>query len=203
MTPPPSFDKIGEEHVRQIVDLSPGQRKRYLGQLDRARSRTSSESRARARARASAPTCVLGVWQRRFRKNLWAPGALVHTSTGEVWTREGSSSLVTAPPKQHKRTNRQSSQRDDGNDETSLAHSAPSLSERWKSTAAGNLNHLSRPDGSCLAGWRAARNSRWESSSRPQHLTIACVRAAECVRAGAEWPSDGRRSGPQTVRRAG
>jgi hypothetical protein len=33
MTPPPSFDKIGEEHVRQIVDLSPGQRKRYLGQL--------------------------------------------------------------------------------------------------------------------------------------------------------------------------
>ena len=26
-----------------------------------------------------------------------------------------------------------------------------------KSTAAGNLNHLSRPDGSCLAGWRAAR----------------------------------------------
>jgi hypothetical protein len=30
-----------------------------------------------------------------------------------------------------------------------------------KSTAAGNLNHLSRPDGSCLAGWRAARNSRW------------------------------------------
>ena len=33
MTPPPSFDQIGEEHVRQIVDLSPGQRKRYLGQL--------------------------------------------------------------------------------------------------------------------------------------------------------------------------
>ena len=24
MTPPPSFDKIGEEYVRQIVDLSPG-----------------------------------------------------------------------------------------------------------------------------------------------------------------------------------
>jgi len=33
MMPPPSFDKIGEEYVRQIVDLSPGQRKRYLGQL--------------------------------------------------------------------------------------------------------------------------------------------------------------------------
>ena len=33
MTPPPSFDQIGEEYVRQIVDLSPGQRKRYLGQL--------------------------------------------------------------------------------------------------------------------------------------------------------------------------
>ena len=30
---PPRFDKIGEEYVRQIVDLSPGQRKRYLGQL--------------------------------------------------------------------------------------------------------------------------------------------------------------------------
>jgi hypothetical protein len=27
MTPPPSFDEIGEEYVRQIVDLSPGQRK--------------------------------------------------------------------------------------------------------------------------------------------------------------------------------
>jgi hypothetical protein len=33
MTPPPSFDKIGTEYVRQIVDLSPGQRKRYLGEL--------------------------------------------------------------------------------------------------------------------------------------------------------------------------
>ena len=30
---PPRFDAIGEEYVRQIVDLSPGQRKRYLGQL--------------------------------------------------------------------------------------------------------------------------------------------------------------------------
>jgi len=38
MTPPPSFDKIGEEYVRQIVDLSPGQRKRYLGQLQVNRS---------------------------------------------------------------------------------------------------------------------------------------------------------------------
>lgn len=33
LTPPPTFDAIGEEYVRQIVDLSPGQRKRYLGQL--------------------------------------------------------------------------------------------------------------------------------------------------------------------------
>jgi integrase len=33
MTPPPSFDQIGEEYLRQIVDLSPGQRKRYLGEL--------------------------------------------------------------------------------------------------------------------------------------------------------------------------
>jgi hypothetical protein len=33
MRRPPRFDEIGEEYVRQIVDLSPGQRKRYLGQL--------------------------------------------------------------------------------------------------------------------------------------------------------------------------
>lgn len=33
MRRPPRFDEIGEEYVRQIVDLSPGQRKRRLGQL--------------------------------------------------------------------------------------------------------------------------------------------------------------------------
>ncbi len=33
LTAPPRFDEIGEEYVRQIVDLSPGQRKRYLGQI--------------------------------------------------------------------------------------------------------------------------------------------------------------------------
>lgn len=33
MRPPPCFHELGEEYVRQIVDLSPGQRKRYLGQL--------------------------------------------------------------------------------------------------------------------------------------------------------------------------
>jgi integrase len=33
LTPPPSFDELGEEYVRQIVDISPGQRKRYLGHL--------------------------------------------------------------------------------------------------------------------------------------------------------------------------
>ncbi len=33
LTAPPPFDEIGEEYVRQIVDLSPGQRKRYLGQI--------------------------------------------------------------------------------------------------------------------------------------------------------------------------
>lgn len=33
LKPPPRFVDIGEEYVRQIVDLSPGQRKRYLGQL--------------------------------------------------------------------------------------------------------------------------------------------------------------------------
>lgn len=32
-TPPPVFDQVGEEYVRQIVDLSPGQRRRYLDQL--------------------------------------------------------------------------------------------------------------------------------------------------------------------------
>ncbi|MCW2757388.1 MAG: hypothetical protein JWO46_1134 [Nocardioidaceae bacterium] len=31
--PPPSFAAVGEEYVRQIVDLSPGQRKRYLAQV--------------------------------------------------------------------------------------------------------------------------------------------------------------------------
>lgn len=33
LRPAPCFDEIGEEYVRQIVDLSPGQRKRYLGQI--------------------------------------------------------------------------------------------------------------------------------------------------------------------------
>jgi integrase len=33
LTRPPRFDEIGEEYVRQIVDLSPGQRKCYVGQL--------------------------------------------------------------------------------------------------------------------------------------------------------------------------
>ena len=33
MRPPPRFDEIGEDYVRQIVDLSPGQRRRYMGQL--------------------------------------------------------------------------------------------------------------------------------------------------------------------------
>lgn len=33
MKPPPRFDEIGEEYVRQIVDITPGQRKRYLSQI--------------------------------------------------------------------------------------------------------------------------------------------------------------------------
>ena len=33
LTAPPRFIDSGEEYVRQIVDLSPGQRKRYLGHL--------------------------------------------------------------------------------------------------------------------------------------------------------------------------
>lgn len=32
-TPPPSFVEVGKEYVLQIVDLSPGQRKRYLNQV--------------------------------------------------------------------------------------------------------------------------------------------------------------------------
>jgi hypothetical protein len=33
LTPPPRFVDIGAEYIRQIVDVSPGQRKRYLGHL--------------------------------------------------------------------------------------------------------------------------------------------------------------------------
>jgi integrase len=33
MQPPPTVAAVGEEYVRQIVDLSPGQRKRYLDQV--------------------------------------------------------------------------------------------------------------------------------------------------------------------------
>jgi hypothetical protein len=33
MSPPPRFDEIGEEYFRQIVDITPGQRKRYLSQI--------------------------------------------------------------------------------------------------------------------------------------------------------------------------
>ncbi|MCW2838746.1 MAG: hypothetical protein JWR55_229 [Aeromicrobium sp.] len=32
-SPPPSFANVGEEYVRQIVDISPGQRKRYLSSI--------------------------------------------------------------------------------------------------------------------------------------------------------------------------
>lgn len=31
---PPAFNEIGEEYVRQIVDITPGQRKRYLSQIN-------------------------------------------------------------------------------------------------------------------------------------------------------------------------
>ena len=33
MRPPPMLAEIGVEYVRQVVDLSPGQRKRYLAQV--------------------------------------------------------------------------------------------------------------------------------------------------------------------------
>ena len=58
-----------------------------------------------------------------------------------------------------------------------------------KSTAAGNLNHLCRPDGSCLAGWRAARNSRWGEFSmtatpddRVRARPCACAPALSALR---------------------
>lgn len=34
MVEPPAFPAIGEEYVRQIVDITPGQRKRYLSQAN-------------------------------------------------------------------------------------------------------------------------------------------------------------------------
>ncbi|MDQ3306802.1 MAG: site-specific integrase [Actinomycetota bacterium] len=43
LTAPPRFVDLGEEYVRQIVDLSPGQRKRYLGHL-----KVLGETRVRA-----------------------------------------------------------------------------------------------------------------------------------------------------------
>jgi hypothetical protein len=62
MCPPPRFDEIGEEYVRQIVDLSPGQRKRYLGQLrvlasTGCRASWCSPSRS---PRSPRPTCEPG-----------------------------------------------------------------------------------------------------------------------------------------------
>jgi hypothetical protein len=58
LTRPPRFDEIGEEYVRQIVDLSPGQRKRYLGQLQvlactAVRGRSCSRPRSRRSMRPS------------------------------------------------------------------------------------------------------------------------------------------------------
>ena len=58
LTRPPRFDEIGEEYVRQIVDLSPGQRKRYLGQLQvlgacRCEARSCSRARSPRSVRRS------------------------------------------------------------------------------------------------------------------------------------------------------
>ena len=44
MTPPPSFDKIGEEYVRQIVDLSPGSGSGELPRSDLRRVRVRGEA---------------------------------------------------------------------------------------------------------------------------------------------------------------
>jgi integrase len=49
-TPPPRFAEVGAEYVRQIVDLSPGQRKRYLGQVT-----TLAETRIRQQATFERP----------------------------------------------------------------------------------------------------------------------------------------------------
>ena len=62
MTPPPSFDKIGEEYVRQIVDLSSGQRKRYLGQLQVLAHTPVRGSLIHAARRLDGRAAVSGVW---------------------------------------------------------------------------------------------------------------------------------------------
>ena len=55
LTRPPRFDEIGEEYVRQIVDLSPGQRKRYLGRCRCWRARRCG---VRSCSRARSPQSV-------------------------------------------------------------------------------------------------------------------------------------------------
>ena len=54
LKPPPRFVDLGEEYVRQIVDLSPGQRKRYLGHL-----KVLSETRVRGSLLFTTPVTAI------------------------------------------------------------------------------------------------------------------------------------------------
>lgn len=53
--PPPYFAEVAEEYVRQIVDLSPGQRKRYLSQI-RVLARTEVRGARRRRPGPGRPS---------------------------------------------------------------------------------------------------------------------------------------------------
>ncbi|TIC89099.1 site-specific integrase [Nocardioides sp. GY 10113] len=55
LRPTPRFDDLGEEYVRQIVDLSPGQRKRYLGHI-----RVLAELSVRGRLLFTRPVSAIG-----------------------------------------------------------------------------------------------------------------------------------------------
>jgi hypothetical protein len=147
------------------------------------------ENRIRRAAgpRACARVCAyasIGVWQRRTRKKFLGTGRATtyasalftppqvksgRASAQAVWLRRRRSSInepIASPPSATT-----------GMTKRTLRIVPPHCRSDGKSTAAGNLNHLSRPDGSCLAGWRAARNSRWNCLS-----LWAASRAVKTVR---------------------
>ena len=80
MTPPPSFDKIGEEYVRQIVDLSPGQRKRYLGQLQ-----VLARTPVRGSLVFAGPVTAIGEAQLKTWLIEWSPLKRVAAAAGGRW----------------------------------------------------------------------------------------------------------------------
>ncbi|MDQ6933811.1 MAG: hypothetical protein M3130_00665 [Actinomycetota bacterium] len=113
LTAPPRFVDLGEEYVRQIVDLSPGQRKRYLGHL-----KVLGETRVRERGApglvrrlpAGIPTVDAGsadpVRGRERRPALraggrWGNGNGLHTCSkrggGRQWTRGRPKAFRTNP----------------------------------------------------------------------------------------------------------